>query len=115
MTTPQSLTPVKSLLEKLEQEHGGRLPGQLSRLPHNSKNDTNSFFFSQHLLYPELASLALSKPLLDTVSLLLGPDLVNFISTTNLDKLGQPYDVKGVIGHHPVRQISKLFGARREV
>ena len=85
MTTPQSLTPVKSLLEKLEQEHGGRLPGQLSRLPHNSKNDTNSFFFfSQHLLYPELASLALSKPLLDTVSLLLGPDLVNYISTTYL-------------------------------
>ena len=41
VTTPQSLTPVKSLLEKLEQEHGGRLPGQLSRLPHNSMNDSN--------------------------------------------------------------------------
>ena len=34
------------------------------------------FTFSQHLLYPELASLALSTPLLDTVSSLLGPNLV---------------------------------------
>ena len=28
---PEGLAPVKALLEKLEQENGGRLPGQLSR------------------------------------------------------------------------------------
>jgi len=63
---PEGLVPVKALLEKLEQENGGRLPGQLS---------------SQHLLYPELASLALSVPLLDTVSSLLGPNLVMLATT----------------------------------
>jgi len=61
-----SLAPVRALLTKLESEHGGRLPGQLS---------------SQHLLYPELASLALSPALLNTVSSLLGPDLVLLATT----------------------------------
>ena len=28
---PEGLAPVKGLLEKLEKENGGRLPGQLSR------------------------------------------------------------------------------------
>ena len=37
--------------------------------------------FSQHLLYPELASLALSPALLNTVSSLLGPDLVLLATT----------------------------------
>ena len=41
---------------------------------HSSLQST--FTSSQHLLYPELASLALSTPLLDTVSSLLGPNLV---------------------------------------
>ena len=85
---PEGLAPVKALLEKLEQENGGRLPGQLSRcvksLTHTFFSQQNiilmwksfQFTFSQHLLHPELASLALSAPLLETVSSLLGPNLV---------------------------------------
>ena len=81
---PEGLAPVKALLEKLEQENGGRLPGQLSRwgfpiLPFIK----STFTFSQHLLYPELASLALSAPLLDTVSSLLGPNLVLSRASSN--------------------------------
>ena len=49
--------------------------------------DYMSFTFSQHLLYPELASLALSTPLLETVSSLLGPNLVQVLPQENQAKV----------------------------
>ena len=54
--------------------------------------------FSQHLLYPELASLALSPALLNTVSSLLGPDLVLLATTLfakypSSSELGERYTI----------------------
>jgi ectoine hydroxylase-related dioxygenase (phytanoyl-CoA dioxygenase family) len=50
-----------AVVDRLERELGGRLPAQL---------------LCPHLQHPELAKLALAPALLDTVSALLGPDLV---------------------------------------
>ena len=94
---PDSLAPVRALLTKLESEHGGRLPGQLSRW--KSRGDFITLnFFSQHLLYPELASLALSPALLNTVSSFLGPYLVLLATTLfakypSSSELGERYTI----------------------
>ena len=92
-----SLAPVRALLTKLEGEHGGRLPGQLSRWKSWGDNIALNIF-SQHLLYPELASLALSPALLNTVSSLLGPDLVLLATTLfakypSSSELGERYTI----------------------
>ena len=92
-----SLAPVRALLTKLEGEHGGRLPGQLSRWKSWGDNIALNIF-SQHLLYPELASLALSPALLNTLSSLLGPDLVLLATTLfakypSSSELGERYTI----------------------